>query len=172
MQHNVAGEFSSVNKDTMTAPQDLSLKVVQYLEAAPAIQSIRQAVFQDEQNVDSSLDFDGLDEESLHVVAYWKQQPIGTTRIRLLSDQLAKIERVAVLSSHRGQGIGKALMETAIAFLSQQNISEIKLNAQIQTKSFYEKLGFSPQGEEFEEAGILHIEMRRLQKVTRPTKAE
>lgn len=147
----------------MAATQDLSLKVVQYLEAAAEIQAIRQAVFQKEQNVEPSLDFDGLDEVALHVIAYWRHQPVGTTRIRLLSNQIAKIERVAVLSDYRGQGVGKALMETAIAFLSQQAISEIKLNAQVQTISFYEKLGFQPYGEEFEEAGILHIEMRRSQ---------
>lgn len=147
----------------MAEMQDPVLKIVHYSEAAADIQAIRQAVFQTEQKVDPSDDFDGLDEMAWHVMAYWHDQPVGTTRIRILDQQLAKIERVAVLSTYRGQGIGQALMETAIAFLDQHPISDIKLNAQVQTKSFYQKLGFQPRGEVFEEAGILHIEMHRSQ---------
>ena len=143
--------------------QPLMLKIVRYAEAMGSIQAIRQTVFQTEQNVDPAIDFDGLDDAAFHVIADWNSQPIGTARIRLLGDRLAKIERVAVLSTHRGQGIGKALVETAIAFLDEQGILDIKLNAQVQTIAFYEKLGFAPQGEEFEEAGILHVEMRRSQ---------
>lgn len=147
----------------MTETQNPVLKIVHYSEAATDIQAIRQAVFQVEQKVDPSHDFDGLDEAALHVIAYWNHKPAGTVRIRILDKQFAKIERVAVLSTYRGQGMGQALMETAIAFLDQQHISDIKLNAQVQTKSFYKKLGFQPRGEEFEEAGILHIEMQRSQ---------
>lgn len=147
----------------MAERQDPVLKIVHYSEAAADIQAIRQAVFQTEQKVDPSHDFDGLDEMAWHVMAYWNDQPVGTTRIRILDQQLAKIERVAVLSTYRGQGMGQALMETAIAFLDRHQISDIKLNAQVQTKSFYQKLGFQPRGKAFEEAGILHIEMRRSQ---------
>jgi predicted GNAT family N-acyltransferase len=147
----------------MAEMRNLVLKVVDYSTAATEIQAIRQAVFQREQQVEPSLDFDGLDEIAFHVVAYQDDQLVGTARLRFLSDRLAKIERVAVLSTHRGQGIGQAVMEAAIAFLEQQGIAEIKLNAQVQTRSFYEKLGFQPRGEEFKEAGILHIEMYRSQ---------
>jgi predicted GNAT family N-acyltransferase len=78
-----------------------------------------------------------------------------------LGEQLAKIERVAVLKSFRGLGIGQALMQKAIDYLSGQKIAEAKVNAQIQVKNFYERLGFQQQGEPFYEADILHIEMRR-----------
>lgn len=145
----------------MAEKQNLVLKIVSYAGAATDIQAIRQTVFQTEQGVDPVLDFDGLDRAAIHVMAYREQQPAGTARIRILNDQLAKIERVAVLSHYRGQGVGQALMEAALAFLKAQNILEIRLNAQVQTKSFYTKLGFQPRGEEFEEAGILHVEMRR-----------
>lgn len=137
------------------------LKVVSYSEAAGDIQVIRRIVFQDEQAVSAELDFDGLDETARHIIAYADQQPIGTARIRYLSDQLAKIERVAVLASYRGQGIGRQIMEAAIAFLDQQKVAESKVHAQSYVTAFYQKLGFIPQGEEFYEAGIPHIEMKR-----------
>ena len=86
--------------------------------------------------------------------------PVGTTRIRSLSDSLVKIERVAVLSQYRGLGIGRQLMDVAIAHIRHQGIFEIKINAQTHARKFYDKLGFEQQGDEFDEAGIPHIEMR------------
>jgi len=141
--------------------KDVNLSIVTYSEAKQAIQKIRYQVFQLEQGVDPALEFDGLDETAIHLLAQQESNPIGTARIRFLSDQLAKIERVSVLASERGQGIGRKLMEAAIALISEKGIPEIKINAQIQVCSFYQNLGFEPCGEIFDEAGIPHIEMRR-----------
>jgi predicted GNAT family N-acyltransferase len=138
----------------------LVIRVVSYAAEKSLIQAIRYQVFQVEQGVDAALEFDGQDEAAMHLLAYLNDEPVGTARIRLLSDQLAKIERVAVLSTCRGQGIGKQLMKEAIVFLNTKNISEIKINAQLYVKDFYQKLGFERRGEVFEEAGIPHIEMR------------
>jgi predicted GNAT family N-acyltransferase len=38
---------------------------------------------------------------------------------------------------------------------------QVGLHAQRTAEGFYRRLGFTPQGEPFEEAGIPHIEMRR-----------
>lgn len=140
---------------------DLTVKVVTYSEELAAIKMIRTAVFQTEQGVDPALEFDGEDEGAIHLVAYRHEQPIGTARIRMISDRLAKLERMAVLSQYRGQGVGRQIMERAIGFLKSKNIPEVKMNAQIQAQPFYQKLGFSAHGQEFEEAGIPHIEMRK-----------
>lgn len=146
----------------------LTLKVVAYADAADAIQSVRRVVFQVEQQVDPALDFDGLDETSWHVLVEAGNQPIGTARIRALSDRLSKIERVAVLAAYRGQGIGKAIMAAAIEFLEQTDVPEAKINAQLHARVFYEKLGFEQRGEVFDEAGIAHIEMRKPLKRSLP----
>jgi predicted GNAT family N-acyltransferase len=139
----------------------LVIKQVAYQAATTDIQTVRTTVFQIEQGVDSSLDFDGLDPVAHHIVAYLNQQPVGTARIRLLSQQLAKIERVAVISSYRGQGIGQQMMVAAIDWLKQQNIPECKIHAQTAVVQFYQNLGFQPWGEVFDEAGIPHLEMRK-----------
>lgn len=139
----------------------LELKIVTFADAQAAIEQVRRNVFQEEQGVAADLDFDGLDAAATQLIAYWQGEPIGTARIRSLNEQLAKIERVAVLRSFRGLGVGQALMEKAIAYLVQTGIAEAKINAQIQVKNFYERLGFQQRGELFEEAGILHVEMRK-----------
>jgi predicted GNAT family N-acyltransferase len=38
---------------------------------------------------------------------------------------------------------------------------EVMLHAQRSAEAFYTRLGYLPHGEPFEEAGIVHLEMRR-----------
>lgn len=138
----------------------LTIDVVSYADRIDAIQEVRYHVFQCEQHVSADLEFDGKDESATHLIADFNGEPIGTTRIRYLSDRLAKIERVAVLSSYRGFGIGRRLMDVAIAHIRSQHIPEVKINAQTHARVFYDKLGFEQHGDLFDEAGIPHIEMR------------
>lgn len=146
----------------LTCMNSILIKIAAYAEVASELQSIRKEVFQIEQGVASTIDFDGRDQTAYHVVSYADQTPVGTARIRFLSDQLAKIERVAVLPSHRRHGIGHSMMSAAIAFLDQAKIPETKVHAQVHVAHFYQKLGFQPRGDSFYEANILHIEMARI----------
>ncbi|NEQ97195.1 MAG: GNAT family N-acetyltransferase [Cyanothece sp. SIO2G6] len=162
----------------------LTIGRVDYAEAIAPIQAIRRQVFQEEQGVAAELEFDGEDATAIHFLAYQGDRAVGTTRIRyfpatsvmipdfviaVIADNttnttntcetVAKIERVAVLAECRGQKIGQQLMKEAIAYLNQQRITAIKLNAQLAVQAFYEQLGFHPQGAVFEEAGIPHVTM-------------
>jgi len=68
---------------------------------------------------------------------------------------------MAVLPDQQGKHFGKHLLEEVITFCKQQGFKEIILHAQLTAKGFYDKLGFTPFGEEFEEAGIQHISMMK-----------
>jgi predicted GNAT family N-acyltransferase len=135
---------------TAESPQDFS-----------AIESIRRNVFQLEQGVDPALDFDGKDALSEQIIAYLDGEPVGTARIRYLDCKTAKIERLAVLSSARGKGIGKQIMEKALDIASENNIERVVIHAQEHVKGLHQKLGFEAEGEIFEEAGIPHVKMRK-----------
>jgi predicted GNAT family N-acyltransferase len=137
----------------------ITLEVADYTEKSAEIQSVRIQVFQIEQGVDPSLEFDGKDETAEHIIAYLENQPVGTTRIRYLEQKIAKIERLAVLSMTRGRGIGKQLMEKALEIAAQKNVQEVVVHAQEYVKALYQKLGFEQVGERFEEAGIAHVKM-------------
>jgi len=134
-----------------TLPQDL-----------PKIHKIRYLVFQIEQGVDPTLEFDGHDEQSEHLLVYLDQKAIGTARIRFLTEQTVKLERFAILPEARGLGIGRKLMDYILEWLPQQQITTVWMNAQVPVKEFYEKFGFEPEGNVFEEAGIPHIRMKKL----------
>jgi len=137
------------------------IKVVDYPEKISEIQLVRTQVFQIEQGVEPGLEFDGKDETAEHLLAYLDNQPVGTARIRYLDHQRAKIERLAVLGTARGQGIGKQLMEKALEVAAQKEVKEAVIHAQDYVKGLYQKLGFEQEGERFEEASILHVKMRK-----------
>ncbi|MDZ8259531.1 GNAT family N-acetyltransferase [Nostoc sp. ChiQUE01b] len=140
---------------------NLVIKFAELPEDFPAIQAIRKLVFQEEQGVDPALEFDGKDEISDHLIAYLNLEAVGTARIRYLDDKTAKIERLAVLLTVRGQGIGKKIMENALQVIANQNIPEVVIHAQEYVKDLYKKLNFVEEGEIFEEASIPHVKMRK-----------
>jgi predicted GNAT family N-acyltransferase len=137
----------------------ITIKTFIYPEAFTEMQAIRNKVFHEEQKVDPALEFDGLDNTAEHLLAYLDKQPVGTARIRYLDSQTVKIERLAVLPSARGKGIGKKLMETALNIAEQKTIQQVVVNSQEYIKGLYQKLGFEQIGEKFDEAGIPHVKM-------------
>lgn len=139
--------------------KNLTIKTFVYPEAFSEIKAIRRSVFQEEQGVDPTLDFDGLDETAEQLLASLDNQPVGTARVRYLDHQTAKIERLAVLSTARGYGIGKKLMEKALDVAAQKKIKKVVIHAQEYVKVLHQQLGFEQVGERFEEAGIYHIKM-------------
>jgi predicted GNAT family N-acyltransferase len=72
-----------------------------------------------------------------------------------------KIGRVAVAKSARGLGIGRKLMQHAMAHARANGQTRFALNAQHDKAGFYETFGFRPVTEPADDgSGILHVEMR------------
>jgi len=124
----------------------------------PGIKTVREQVFIQEQHVPVALEWDGLDDAAIHVVAEDKHaQVIGTAR--LLED--GHIGRMAVLPKWRHQGVGSALLKELLLIAQQRQLSKVFLHAQTTAIGFYECHGFSVRGEEFMDAGIPHRYMER-----------
>ncbi|MCY7276951.1 MAG: GNAT family N-acetyltransferase [Phormidesmis sp. CAN_BIN44] len=141
--------------------KQLTVKIAQLPDDWEPIRTIRIAVFQQEQGIDETLEFDGKDDEAVQFLAYLDDCPVGTARIRFVNQSTAKIERLAVLSDARKQGVGQQIMKAAIGFLSKKDISEIRIHAQEAVKEFYQALGFEVEGDRFQEAGIPHLKMSK-----------
>ena len=119
------------------------------------IEAIRRRVFVDEQKIPEKDEFDGEDASCLHVLARLNRDPVGTGRL----NPAGKIGRIAVVAGRRGQGIGSQILRELLDAARQVGIREPFLHAQLQAVPFYEKFGFSREGEEFDEAGIPHVRM-------------
>jgi len=121
--------------------------------------SIRRAVFVDEQGINPLLEFDESDNGTQSLLAYAGRMPVGVARLALHSWDI-QLGRVAVLPPWRQQGIGKALVETAIEFARKRRAHSVVLHSQTTVVPFYEKFGFVVEGGEYLEAGIPHLTMR------------
>ena len=125
-------------------------------EDEAALRAIRERVFIREQRVPETLEWDDQDAVSVHFLANDGQgEAIGCIRL-LPSGQMS---RLSVLSEHRNQGIGKALLIAAEEEARAQGRDEIFLHAQTHATSFYEAAGFSVTGGIFLEADIPHRQM-------------
>jgi predicted GNAT family N-acyltransferase len=128
-----------------------------------AIRSIREQVFVREQAVPEELEWDGLDEECLHLLVIHPQHGALATA-RLCYDSItdhAHIGRMSVLKDWRLRGIGSAMLQTLIEHADMQQLSCLELNAQTHAVDFYRKFGFEVYGDEFLDAGIPHYRMLR-----------
>lgn len=116
---------------------------------------IRTQIFICEQGITEADEWDDQDVISQHFVIYDQDQPIATARLL----QNHSVGRVAVVKVYRGQGLGQMIMLEIISYAQKQGLSVLTLSSQVHAISFYEKLGFTVQGNPYDECGISHIEM-------------
>ncbi|HBE70849.1 MAG TPA: N-acetyltransferase [Planctomycetaceae bacterium] len=138
---------------------NVTITVVDYVEHEEAIRQIRDEVFIREQQVSREDEFDGRDRNCIHVLATAGGEAVGTGRLDL--GQAGKIGRVAVLGPFRKLGIGRKMMLELENVAREQQLDGIWFHAQLTAVSFYKRLGYQTEGDEFEEAGIRHVTMRK-----------
>lgn len=123
---------------------------------------LRVEVFVQEQGVPAELEHDEFDEAATHAVVLDSTgHAVATGRLLLTGQGMAKIGRLAVTKSCRGQGLGKLVLVSLVEHAEIAGISSVKLHAQCDAEQFYQRLGFETQGEPFMEAGIKHVLMVR-----------
>ncbi|MEN9318514.1 MAG: hypothetical protein RIS50_546 [Bacteroidota bacterium] len=122
---------------------------------------IRRIVFVIEQACPPDEEYDEHEASSQHFLATQHGVAVGTCRFRK-TDYGYKLERFAVLKEYRGSGAGAALLNHCLETLSPNfdfSSQHIYLHAQEHATGFYQKYGFTAQGDRFFEAGIPHFKM-------------
>lgn len=131
------------------------VKIVSWRVAGSALADIRRRVFIEEQSVPESLEWDGMDEGAVHVLALDATRAIGCAR--MLSG--GRIGRMAVLPEWRCRGVGRAILETLIELSRKQGLAHVSLSAQTHAIPFYVKSGFKVCSDIYADAGIPHRDM-------------
>lgn len=140
-------------------PQDFSVEIANYETDLAALRAVREPVFVVEQQVPLEIELDALDPQCRHVLARdTSGRPIGTGR---LTPQHT-IGRLAVLPEWRGRGVGEALLQSLVDLARSLGIPQVELHSQVSAIGFYERYAFERVGEEYLEAGIRHLTMRRV----------
>ena len=132
------------------------------LDQLYALLQLRQEVFVVEQDC-PYLDADGKDQSSHHLLGTEGSELLAYVRIvppGVSYEGYAAIGRVVTAETIRGQGIGHALMQEALAHTRVLHPdSPIKISAQSHLQAFYGALGFVATGKEYLEDDIPHRAM-------------
>lgn len=124
---------------------------------------IRRQVFNVEQGIDQSIEFDEYDhlgrDDVIHF-AYWHQKKlIASARAILLDRRRVKVGRVATLKEYRHKGYASRLMHDIELYFHNIGFRQVVVNAQVGVADFYKGCGYTAVGEPFLEANILHRKM-------------
>ncbi|MES2216859.1 MAG: GNAT family N-acetyltransferase [Pseudomonadota bacterium] len=128
-----------------------------------AILKLRAEVFIVEQNC-VWQDLDDQDQLAMHLLGLQDQTLVAYARVLPVNPQYpdwVSIGRIVTKNTVRGQGLGKQAVTQALNYLQEQNNQmPVVISAQIYLKKFYMSFGFQPEGEPYDEDGIIHTKMR------------
>lgn len=124
---------------------------------------LRSEIFVVEQQC-AYLDMDGVDFQCHHLLIYDHNDKLQAYA-RLIPAGLTFLENSIgrIVTREHGNGLGKILMK--VALVEMNNIfgdRPIRIGAQTQALPFYRNFGFIEDGEPYDEDGIDHIEMIRV----------
>lgn len=144
-------------------PHDLTLHIKTFDQLIAtelyAILKLRSEVFVVEQ---ASIYNDPDDKDQVAYHVWFTQGDNITAYLRVLPSGVSYPEHAIgrVIAVNRGTGMGKRIMQAGIAVAQEKyQATNIRIAAQTHAQGFYEKLGFTPDGEGFELDGIPHVEM-------------
>ncbi|HAF01241.1 MAG TPA: GNAT family N-acetyltransferase [Methylophilaceae bacterium] len=124
----------------------------------PLLKALREQVFIVEQSVPEYIEWDEYDDGAIHLLAMDEAaQAIGCARILLAR---GRVGRMGVLQAWRGQGVGMALLQKAIAICKQEGVSQLQLSSQTHAIPFYQKAGFVVTSEAYIDVNIWHVDMQ------------
>jgi predicted GNAT family N-acyltransferase len=128
-----------------------------------ALAELRRRVFVEEQGVPPEIEQDAADDTAVHVISRAADGRVVATGRLLVApgSRTASIGRMAADPSVRGRGHGAAVLEELHRQAVARGISAVELHAQVGARAFYERAGYAAVGEEYTEAGITHVTMRR-----------
>ncbi len=127
----------------------------------PEVATLRTRVFVTEQGVPAEIEQDAADATAVHVLSRDAAGRVVATGRLLVSGRTAAIGRMATDAAARGRGHAAAVLAELHRQAVLRGVADVELHAQLTARRFYERARYAAVGEEYEEAGIAHITMRR-----------
>lgn len=135
----------------------MKYKIFGKFQEAKNAKMIREKVFVEEQGFE--IEFDDLDESSLHLEIYEDEKPVGCARMYTFDKKTYILGRIAVLKEYRGQHYGAKIVQLLEMKAKKLGAVDLELSAQKQTYHFYEKLGYQQVGEIYYDEYCPHVKM-------------
>ena len=84
---------------------------------------------------------------------------VGGLILAPVDDDTIRLMQVAVDTIYQGEGIGRELVKYAEKRAKEAGYTKIFIHAMLFVVDFYEKMGYHPEGDVFEEQGITFLKM-------------
>lgn len=137
-----------------------------------AAYAVRHDVFVTEQGVPTDLELDDLDDAADHFVARDGSSAVGAGRLVVEPvgfegadpglGPVGHLGRLAVRPETRGTGLGVSMVRAIEARAAERGLRIVALSSQTYAIGFYERLGYTAYGPEFDDAGLPHRWMRKV----------
>jgi len=138
----------------------ITVRVAESEADRAAVFALREQVFVHEQGVPLDIEMDELDANADHFIARLGSRVVGAGRL-VADGTTGVLGRLAVARAARGTGLGTALVAEIERRAAERGLTAVELHAQVHARGFYERLGYTAEGDVFDEAGIAHITMRK-----------
>lgn len=101
------------------------------------------------------------EKEDILIGAFEEDKMLGCCMLITTEPGTVRLRQMAVLKNLQGKGIGRALMQFAENIARDRGFRRITMHARKSATGFYEKLGYTVYGEEFEEVTLPHVVMEK-----------
>jgi N-acetylglutamate synthase-like GNAT family acetyltransferase len=112
------------------------------------------------------LDFSREDlekeKDDLHIAAFEDDEILGCCMLTQINPTTVRLRQMAVKSGLQGKGIGRVLMQFAENIARDRGYKKVCMHARKTAAGFYERLGYTIDGDEFTEVTIPHYNMEKL----------
>lgn len=140
---------------------EIKLKKVLFQRELQQALAIRRKVFGREQGIAAELDFDGRDEDAIHVLAFRGKNPVATGRLIPFENGEGEIARIAVLQEARDQGFGKLVVQELEKYAREAGIKSVFLHPHDYLEKFYANLGYE---KTHETITVMHYRLVKMRK--------
>lgn len=114
-----------------------------------------------EQGIAVALDFDGRDENAIHVLVFRGKKPVATGRLIILENGEGELARIAVLPEARGLGLGKLVVQELEKYAKKQGVKSVFLHPHEYLEKFYANLGYEKTPETM---AVMHYRLIKMKK--------
>lgn len=102
-----------------------------------------------------------LEKDDILIGAFDEDRLLACCMLKKLGPDTVKLRQMAVHNSLQGKGVGASMMNFAENVARDHGFRNMVMHARKSALGFYEKLGYTPEGDEFEEVTIPHYLMRK-----------
>lgn len=126
-----------------------------------AVYKLRYDVFVLEQGILPEDEFEDTPSSLYFLVTNEEKVPIATIRYQACDNQTINPDRFCIAKAFRGQGIGRALLDSYEKKAKSDGYIRSELSAETSDAGFYEKAGYQTISDTYLEDGILCVPMAK-----------